>query len=147
MSALNLIQLKDGATIGVFVLLVFLTCVQIAPIKINPWDWIFSRIGKKLNKDILDKVNTIEKKLDNHIKEDEEAKLDSTRRYILSYANSCMLGKKHTREEFEFVIAKCDYYETYVESNFIRNGVAVSAINEIRSIYAKCIHDNSFLKE
>ena len=147
MSILNLLQLKDGVTIGVFVLLVFLTCVQISPIKINPWDKIFSWIGKKLNKDISDKVDSIEKKLDDHIKEDEAAKLDSTRRYILSYANSCMNGKKHTREEFEFVIAKCDYYETYVESNFIKNGVAVSAINEIRNIYAKCIHENSFLKE
>ena len=147
MSVLNLIQLKDGVTIGGFVLLILLTCVQIAPIKINPWDAIFSWFGKKLNKDITAKVDAIEKKLDEHIEDEATTKLENTRAGILDFANSCMNKRKHTKEEFDFIISKCDWYEEYIETNHIRNGVITSAIKEIRRIYEICIHENSFLKE
>ncbi len=58
-----------------------------------------------------------------------------------------MNKRRHTKEQFDFVIKECDTYEKYIKKNEIKNGVIEAAINEIRRIYQKCIHENSFLKE
>ena len=58
-----------------------------------------------------------------------------------------MYGRKHTYEQFKFVIKKCDEYEKYVEENRIRNGEITSAISYIRKLYDKCRENNSFLQE
>lgn len=44
-------------------LLVLSILIQISPLKINPWSWIAKSIGNALNRDLLDKVNTLENKI------------------------------------------------------------------------------------
>ena len=73
--------------------------------------------------------------------------LQDTRRDILEFANSCMNGRKHTMEQFDFVIKQCDEYEMYIKKTDTKNGVIEAAIKEIRRLYEKCRHENSFLKE
>lgn len=141
-----IVGLKDEFSIGVVILIVLMSLVQVSNIKINPWDWLLGAIGKKLNKSIDDKVSDIEAKLDKHIKDDEAEKLESKRRDILDFANACMNKRKHTQEQFIFVIKKCDEYEAYIETNKIKNGEISSAIEEIRRLYMKCLQENSFLK-
>ena len=137
---------KDEISIGFLIVIILMTFVQVSKININPWDWFFGLIGKKLNKELLDKVDEVDKKLDNHIKEDEKEKLESMRRDILDFANSCMNKRKHTQEQFTFVIKKCDEYEKYIEDNHIKNGEISSAIEEIRRLNTKCRQENSYLK-
>ena len=137
---------KDEISIGFLIVIILMTFVQVSKININPWDWFFGLIGKKLNKEMLDKVDAIDKKLDDHIKEDEKEKLESMRRDILEFANSCMNKRKHTQEQFTFVIKKCDEYEKYIEDNHIKNGEISSAIEEIRRLNTKCRQENSYLK-
>lgn len=137
---------KDEISIGFLIVILLMTFVQISKININPWDWFFGLIGKKLNKELLDKVDEVDKKLDNHIKEDEKEKLETMRRDILEFANSCMNKRKHTQEQFTFVIKKCDEYEKYIEDNHIKNGEISSAIEEIRRLNTKCRQENSYLK-
>lgn len=141
-----IVDAKDELSIGVVILIIFMSLIQVSKININPWDWLLGGIGKKLNASIDQKVTEIETKLDAHIKADEADKLENKRRDILEFANSCMNGRKHTQEQFKFVIKKCDEYETYIEKNDIKNGEISSAIAEIRRLYTKCIQNNSFLK-
>ena len=52
--------LKDlllGGSGGLFALL---TILQISPIKINPWSALARSIGRALNKDVLDRLTTLE---------------------------------------------------------------------------------------
>ena len=137
---------KDEISIGFLIVIILMTFVQVSKININPWDWFFGLIGKKLNKEMLDKVDAMDKKLDEHIKEDKAEKLESMRRDILEFANSCMNKRKHTQEQFTFVIKKCDEYEKYIEENHIKNGEISSAIEEIRRLNTKCRQENSYLK-
>lgn len=137
---------KDEISLGVVILIILMSVIQISKININPWDWLLGVIGKKLNASIDKKVTEIETKLDAHIKADEAEKLETKRRDILEFANSCMNGRKHTQEQFKFVIKKCDEYETYIEKNDVKNGEISSAIAEIRRLYTKCLQNNSFLK-
>lgn len=44
-------------------ILLLLTLIQIAPIKINPWSWIANSVGKSINGSLLEKIDNIESKL------------------------------------------------------------------------------------
>ena len=143
----NLVKLKEGLSTGGLVLVVVLSLVQISKIPWNPWSWILKKVGCLLNVEIMDKVKAIEKKLDDHIKESEQKDLVDTRRDILSFCNSCMNHRRHTKEQFVFVIKECDSYEKYVEENHIRNGEVTAAIEEIRRLYKRCLQQGDFLKE
>lgn len=141
-----IVDAKDELSIGVVILIIFMSLIQVSKININPWDWLLGGIGKKLNASIDKKVTEIEAKLDAHIQADEAEKLETKRRDILEFANACMNGRKHTQEQFKFVIKKCDEYETYIEKNDIKNGEISSAISEIRRLNTKCRQNNSYLK-
>ena len=147
MNLIDVMDLKTGVSVGVAILLFFMTIIQIAPIKLNPWDKILTWLGNHMNADIVKRVDVIEAKLDEHIKESSDERLRKVRADILCFGNSCMNGQLHTKEEFEFVISECDQYEKYIEKTQSKNGVATTAISEIRRLYEKGIQDNSFLKE
>lgn len=57
-------------------LLILMTLVQIAPVKINPWSALAKAIGKAINADISKRLDEIEKKLDSHIKTDDQGRAD-----------------------------------------------------------------------
>lgn len=143
---LSLASIKSGVSYGAIIFVVLASMIQISKIPINPWDTVLGWIGKKLNSSINKKIEAVEKKLDKHIKESEAKDIQDARLDILEFANSCMNGRKHTKEQFDFIITMCDKYETHIEENHIKNGVITSAIKEIRRLNDKCIQNNSFLK-
>ena len=147
MNIIEILDIKTGVSVGAFLFAVLMTIIQIAPIKINPWDKILTWLGYHMNADIVKRVDVIEGKLDEHIKDSSEERIRKVRADILDFANACMNGRKHTKEEFEFVISECDAYEKHIEKMQIKNGVATAAIREIRRLYEKGISENSFLKE
>jgi len=151
---ITLATVKDTLSTGGIIFVIIASLLQISKININPWDkilgWLGERINTKVNErlnDMVAKVTAITVKLDEHIAESEFKEIQDTRRDILDFANACMNGRKHTKEQFDFVIKECDDYERYIERNDIRNGVVSSAIKEIRRLYEKCLQENSFLKE
>jgi len=149
-------------------LVAFLTSIgiEIFPkIKWNPWSSLIKWIGSKFNDKIdakLDQLNlsmdekiqAVDQKVDKlqsdlsaHVIEAENKNLQDIRRDILDFCNACMNGRKHTKEQFDFVIHQCDYYEKYIHDHDIKNGVIEAAIKEIRRLYEKCIQEHRFLKE
>ena len=165
---LNYIGWKASTFWGVLIFLMSIGIEIIPKIKWNPWSTLFKWIGSRFNKQIDTKLETVrgeikalDEKVENlqlevskvqgdlkdHIKESEIKSLQDTRRDILDFANACMNGRKHTKEQFEFVIKQCDEYEAYIQKTDTKNGVIETAIKEIRRLYEKCVHENSFLKE
>ena len=147
MSIMDMISIRTGVSAGICIIAVLMTLIQIAPIKLNPWDRILTWLGNHMNADIVKRVDVIEAKLDEHIKESSDERIRKVRADILDFGNACMNGRPHTKEEFEFVISECDQYEKHIEKTGSRNGVAAATIAEIRRLYEKGIHENSFLKE
>lgn len=145
-------------------LVAFLTSIGIEIIpkfKWNPWSSLFKWIGAAFNSKIdskmdslrgelkvLDmKIDHVQQELDKHITDSKTKELEDTRRDILDFCNSCMNQRRHTREQFKFVIKQCDNYEEYIEKNHLKNGEIKDAINEIRRLHTKSIQENDFLKE
>ena len=147
MNLIQILDLKSGRSFGVFLFVLLLTIIQIAPIKINPWDKILVWFGNHMNADIVRRVDVIEEKLDEHIRDSSEERIRKIRADILDFGNACMNGRPHTKEEFEFVISECDAYEKHIEKMQIRNGVATATIKEVRRLYEKHLRENTFLKE
>ena len=158
MTILKLIELVEANrdAINVWGLIIFALSlfVEFTPIKFNPWSAILGWIGSKTNARLNTKLSQIEKKvdklntdLDQHIAESVEKELKDTRKDILEFCNSCMNGRRHTKEQFEFVIKQCDAYTKYIRENHVENGYIESAIKEIKRLNDKCIQENSYLKE
>lgn len=150
--AIPMLQIKDAALALLGVLVIVTGCIEIVPIKINPWTallvWAGSRINRKMNERIEQlekKQEDFEKKFDSYVSDQKKKDLDDMRSQILSFCNECMRHKQHTREQFRFIIRRCDEYEKHIEENHLKNGEISDAIEQIRSIHRKCLAENSFL--
>lgn len=148
-----MLQIKD-ACIALLALFVVITgCIEIVPVKINPWTailwWIGSRINCTVNeriKNLEKKQEDFEKKFDDYVEERDKKDLDDLRAKILQFCNECMNRKLHTREQFRHIIRLCDEYEKYIEDHNLKNGEITDAVERIRNIHRKCLAENKFLE-
>lgn len=124
--------MKEILQTGGGLLLIVLTLVQIAPIKVNPWSAIAAAIGRALNKDVIDLI--------------EKGKAETARYRIIRFNDEIRHDVRHTEEHFTQIIEDIDTYEKYCDAhrNF-PNGKAVHSIANIRKIYDKCCEENTFL--
>ena len=123
------------------VLVVAMTLVQIAPVKVNPWSWLATAIGRAINAEVI-------KKLDDHITMDDRRTADGHRARILHFNNELLRDIDHTKEEFTEVLAEIDAYELYCrEHPEYPNNRAVLAIKNIQEVYMKRLKRHDFLQE
>lgn len=129
-------------------LVILVTLIQVAPIKINPWSWLAKAIGKAINADMSGRLGEISAKLDEHIKMDDRRAADNCRAQILHFNNELLRPIYHTKEEFVEVLAKIDDYERYCEEHpEYPNNRAVLAIENIREVYKERLKKRDFLQE
>ena len=123
------------------VLVIAMTLVQIAPVKINPWSWLARTIGRAVNAEVI-------KKLDDHITMDDRRCADGHRTRILHFNNELLRDIDHTKEEFTEVLAEIDAYEGYCrEHPEYPNNRAVLAIENIQEVYKERLKRHDFLQE
>ena len=121
------------------VLVIAMTLVQIAPVKINPWSWLARTIGRAVNAEVI-------KKLDDHITMDDRRNADGRRTRILHFNNELLRNIAHTKEEFVEVLAEIDAYEDYCDEHpDYPNNRAVLAIQNIKSNYQSRLQKHDFL--
>lgn len=141
-------ELKELLMDGGGLLLVFLTLVEIAPIKINPWSAIAKAIGRALNAEVLAELKQTQKKLDEHIRVDDQRDADSHRQRILQFNNELLRDIPHTREDFIEILAVIDCYEAYCkEHKDYKNSRCVHAIANIGRVYDDRLKKHDFLSQ
>lgn len=138
------------------------TLIEISPIKINPWSWVFKMLKwiwrsfcRSMNAEVLEKLSDVEtaqqetkKKLDKHIKLDDEREADKVRASILHFNNELLRDIPHTKEEFVEILAKVDWYNDFCETHKdYRNSRAVHAIANIERVYDERLKKHDFLSE
>lgn len=136
-------------------LLVLLTLVQIAPIKINPWSAIAKGLGRAFNADVLKSLEEVkaqqkasQQRLADHIKADDERDADRHRERILRFNNELLRDIDHTREDFIEILAVIDNYERYCKTHEdYKNNRAVHAIANIGRVYDERLQKHDFLRE
>lgn len=129
--------------------------VEIAPIKINPLSALFKWIGDVTNKDVnaqligmsskLEKLEDVSNRINIIENRIDMIEVNNMRTQILDFANSCMNGRKHTKEEFEHMIDLHTSYCDIIKEKGIINGRMDLAYKYISDLYVRCLNEKSFL--
>ena len=130
------------------VILVAMTLIQIAPIKLDPWSAVARAIGRAINKDVIEKLDETREILDAHIKMDGARTADAHRARILQFNNELLRDIPHTREEFIEILAEIDQYEKYCKENpDYQNNRTTHAVANISRVYDDRLIKHDFLGE
>lgn len=116
-------KLTAGEFAGWVLLLLslLLSLIQISPIKLNPWDKLFTWLGNKLNGKVVKQV--------------QDLWINTHRQTLLTFARECRAGVEHSAEEWGYVLNVADEYEAFCEKNGITNGVVRADTRYIRDLY------------
>jgi hypothetical protein len=134
-------------------LLLLMTFVQIAPIKVNPWSWLSKKIGRAINGEVLNEIADIKKeqretqdKLEKHIQDGDERDASMHRQRILRFNIELMRGEDFTHECFNDMLLDIDEYERFCETHpGYKNNRAVMAIANIKRVYQDHEENGGFL--
>lgn len=140
-------ELKEILLGGGGVLLVLLTMIQIAPVKINPWTAIAKAIGRAINGEVLEKVGKLEKEMQGVRSGMAEEKAVNCRARILRFGDECLHGERHTKDHFDQTLRDIAAYERYCEDHpEFENNVTELTSDRIKEIYRRCLDNNDFLQ-
>lgn len=120
--------------------------------------FIYKRItgGRDKNKEILDRIDGVSHKVD-EIRDDLTNKINDVsvsndkneikrlRWEILSFANTCKNGVRHTQDEYKHIIEAHDDYEDLLQKTGGKNGFLDAEYNYILESYAERQNKKDFL--
>lgn len=89
----------------------------------------------------------LKKRLDQIEKSNDLQSVRQIRGHILSFANSCMNGIKHTQKDFDNIFEEDKEYKKFVKKHKVVNARYKEDFEFIVKCYHKCQEENSFLKE
>ena len=104
--------------------------------------------AKKSRKEVNDKIDALDKKLGNHIKEDEWGTMRQTRARILRFANDICKGDKFSEEYWTNILDDIDDYEQYCKTHSdFRNNKGVLAMKFIKEEYVEANKSSYFISQ
>ena len=150
MTLLDIFQLaSDHTSIVVIFALIVMGVIEVSKIKINPISWLCNLLFKKIIEEIKEtrkETKSLREEFDRFKKEQAFNEATASRRRILRFNDEAVFGLKHTREHFDEIIADIDNYESFCRENpDYQNNKGKMAMSNIKSIYQKCINDNTFV--
>lgn len=129
----------------IWIVLAFSVFFEITPIKIHPLSTLIKWIGNKLNAGQDEQIKELIKVTDKLQSTMDENEKDRIRWEILDFANSCRNDRKHSRDEFQHIIALNDKYHELLSKTGDKNGVFEIEYNWIMSLYRERLEKNDFL--
>lgn len=142
-----------GPAIATPALLLFLTLIEITPIKLNPWSAIMRFLGSRLNANVTARLDALQQcqtetqeKLNAHIEKDDERDASRLRIQILRFNDEIMYKDRHTKEHFDEMLGVIHDYEAFCRTHEdYPNGKCVHAIANINRVYDELLEKNDFL--
>ena len=150
---LPILQAQDALWLIGVIFAALATIVQKMSTKYKPWSWLAQQFGKAVNKEMLDKLDVLEEKVDQLEKKDieqdaqrQELEALAARRRILKFSDDCRRKEKHSEEYFDNVLEDITNYKHYCEihKNF-QNEKATLAIQTVEAAYKHAYETNDFL--
>lgn len=140
-------ELQDMIQAGLAGLAVILAgMIKIPPIKINFWGWLGRSIGRAINGEVMEKVETLNQEVQKLKEEEELERARQARQRILRFNDEILHRCLHSKEHFDEILEDIDLYEDYcAEHEDYENNKAVLAIATIRDVYTKCLKEHDFL--
>lgn len=145
--------LSEYGIAGAACLVVFLSLVEISPLKINPWGKLFGAIGRSLNRDLLNEISDLKKevkKVDERVNKIDE-RIDENnavqcRSRILIFGDEVSHGQNHSREHFRQILSDITSYNSYChEHPEFQNDMTKITSKRIEDDYMDKDKEDSFL--
>lgn len=109
-------------------LIILLSLIEVAPIKISPWTSILGWFGKKMTGNLQKQVDEVQKQITTMW-------VNAHRQSILTFARELRYGVKHSSDEWTNVLNQAEDYERFVHDRKITNGIITQDTEYIRSVY------------
>lgn len=98
--------IKDFGALAI----IFSGCIEIIPIKINPWSCLFKKFGKAINSEVNSKVEKLTNEFSNFKKISEENRKTDLKVRISDFASDLRHGIRKSESQFIAIIELCDEY-------------------------------------
>lgn len=145
--------LREGFTGSAAIIILLLTLIQIAPIKINPWSKIATKVGTEINKEVMNEVKGIKadvaglhenfNKLEDQFHENMAIE---ARDRILRFGDEVSHGMNHSRDHFQQVMVDITFYNQYCDDHpKFKNNMTKLTSKRIEEDYLERDKNNSFL--
>lgn len=139
-------SIQDLLLPGGGLLIALLTLIQIAPVKINPWSAIAKTLGRAINKEMMDKLESLDKEMKQLRDATDLESVLNCRVRILRFGDETLHDQRHTKEHFDQILRDIDKYEHYCDTHpEFENNVTVLTSTRIKEIYRKRLADGDFL--
>ena len=134
-------------------LVLLLSLIQIAPLKLNPLSWLARKIGKAINGEVLEKVKELDLKIDavdkktELLSEKEDMKTAvQCRARILRFGDEILHGVQHSKEHFDSVLLDITDYQQYCRTHEdFANHVTLHTTTKIEAVYQHLLDTGGFL--
>ena len=121
-------------------LVLLLSLVQVAPIKLNPWDRVLDWLGQKLNRATDEELKKLQAQI-------QGMWINSHRHTILRFARECRAGIDHSPDEWTNVLNVAEEYEAFVRENSITNGIITQDTVYLRNLYQELSHEHKLRRD
>lgn len=158
---LELVDQLNKSTLGWgAIIALVLSCIQISPIRLNPWSFIAKHIGRALNGEMLSRVDNLdssfksikhgldqlEHRVDEIRRKNDEDRAVTARVRILRFNDELLADKDHSKETFDQALEDIDVYEAYCSSHpEFKNNKTIMSIRNIKKTYQKRLDRHDFL--
>ena len=120
--------------------------IEITPVKINPVSKFLAWLGRKINGEVISKVDKLEEQITTMQKVNDEQEAINCRYRILRFGDEGKHGTRHSQEHFEQILADIDAYEIFCKDHkdFKNNKTRVTT-ERILDVYRECVETDDFL--
>lgn len=123
-----------------------MTCVEVMPIRINPWGWFLGQIGQAINGDIKIQLDRLSLEVQGLAAEIKRQQAESCLARIIRFGDELLHDERHSKEHFDQILLDISLYEQYCRANpQFANGVAELTIERIEQVYGDCLRFHNFL--
>ena len=131
---------------GIFIVL--LSLIKVKPLEISVWHWLARKLGRAFNGDTLERVDSIQKSLNEHLQAHEKTNAETNRQRILRFADELYNGKRHSKDAFDDIMDIMRDYDSYCEKHEdFKNGRTQAAAEIINSTYKQVFQKHDFAEE
>ena len=146
--------INDNTGILAIIAVVLLSLIEVTPIKINPWSWLFKKIGGLFNGELMaemghlkSEIKDVKKDITDIREEAKEREATNRRARILDFGDEILHDVDYSKEHWDNILLDISGYENYCDDHpHYMNNVARATIKHIKHMYQKHLEDDSFLK-
>ena len=122
------------------------TLVEKTSKTMKPLTKLARAIGRAINGELMEKVESLEKKVEKMDEEEQLQRAKDARTRVLRFGDELLHDVRHTKEHFDDVLRDITYYEKYCNEHpeFENDQMHITA-EHIKETYHKCLKEHSFL--